>query len=674
MSDQSRKTPNHLIHESSPYLLQHAYNPVDWYPWGEEALEKARREEKLLLVSIGYAACHWCHVMESESFEDAEVAAYMNEHFVCIKIDREERPDIDQIYMDAVQILTGRGGWPLNCIALPDGRPVYGGTYFPKARWMEFLRYMVDFVRDNPEKTLRQADQLTAGIQKNDLVNFQQDSTPHRVSDLDELFEQWKGRFDFEFGGHQGNIKFPLPTGYEFLLQYHALTGNTEAMQAITVTLDRIAQGGIYDQIGGGFSRYSTDRYWKVPHFEKMLYDNAQLVTLYCHAHQVTGNEEYRRIATETLEFVRRELSDDLGGFYSALDADSEGVEGRYYVWTMDEINRVLGDEASLVADFYQVTEAGNWEGNNILHRPMDEEDFARSRSMTLEGLTERIKAANTKLLSARQERVPPSLDDKILAAWNGMMLQAFAVAYRTFGRQADLDTALKAGNFIRDHMKRADGGMFRNYKDGKASINGFLDDYAFVISGFIELYQATFEEDWLAEAQQLLEYAMEHFFDPEKPMFYYTSDLDPALVARKMEIPDNVIPSSNSQMARNLYVLGTYLYREDYVDIARQMVRQVKTETIRQGPYFSNWAIVLSWLIHPPYEVAIVGDDWREVLSAWNRKYLPFVLLAGGEWGGNLELLKDKYRSGETLIYVCREKVCQQPVRTMDEAMEHMK
>lgn len=674
MSNHSSKTPNHLIHESSPYLLQHAYNPVDWYPWGEEALDKARREDKLLLVSIGYAACHWCHVMESESFEDAEVAAYMNRHFVCIKIDREERPDIDQIYMDAVQILTGRGGWPLNCVALPDGRPVYGGTYFPRERWMEFLRYMVDFVKDNPEKTEQQAQQITAGIQKNDLVNFKQNTTPHSESDLDALFERWNDRIDFEYGGQQGNIKFPMPSGLEFLLQYHALSGNTEALYAVTVTLDKMAQGGIYDQIGGGFSRYSTDRYWKVPHFEKMLYDNAQLVTLYCHAYQVTKNPVYRRVASDTLEFVRRELTDDSGGFYSALDADSEGEEGRYYVWSRSEIYQILGKDAPMVAEFYQVTEAGNWEGRNILHRLDDEEDFAHSRSMTLDELSERIETANARLLGAREERVPPALDDKILAAWNGMMLQAFAVAYRTFGRRADLDTALKAGHFVRAQMKRADGGLFRNYKKGKASINGFLDDYAFVISGYIELYQATFEEEWILEAKQLLEYALEHFFDPEKSMFYYTSDLDPALVVRKMEIPDNVIPSSNSQMARNLYALGTYLYREEYVDIARQMVQQVKTEAIRQGPYFSNWAVVLSWLIHPPYEVAIVGEDYQEVLAEWNRKYLPFAFLSGGERGGSLELLKAKYQPGETLIYVCREKVCQQPVRSVEEAMEHIK
>lgn len=669
----SGKQPNHLIHETSPYLLQHAYNPVDWYPWGDAALEKARQEDKMLLISIGYAACHWCHVMESESFEDDKVAAYMNQHFVCIKIDREERPDIDQIYMDAVQMLTGRGGWPLNCLAFPDGRPLYGGTYFPKSRWMEFLTYMVDFVANNPDKALQQANQLTNGIRRNDLVHFQENDSPHQVSDLDALFDNWIGLFDLEYGGHQGNIKFALPSGHEFLLVYYALTGNEDAHAVVTTTLDRMAQGGIYDQIGGGFARYSTDRYWKVPHFEKMLYDNAQLVSLYSHAYQLTGKEEYRQVVYETLQFIRRDLLDESGGFYSALDADSEGEEGKYYVWSQEEIYDVLESYGPLVAEYYNVTTAGNWEGMNVLHRLGGDNDFAGQHDLTPDQWQDILRISKNRLLKARSRRVAPALDDKILTSWNGMMLQAFATAYKAFGDAEDLKMALKNGRFILDKMKKPDGGLYRNHKNGTSTINGFLDDYAFVISGFIELYQVTFDEQWLREALQLLRYTFEHFYDLEKQMFYYTSDLDPALVARKMEVPDNVIPSSNSQMARNLFVLGTYLYRDDYVKLAEDMVRQIKTEALRQGPYFSNWAVVLAWLIRPPFEVAVVGKDWKSKSAALGQEFLPFALLSGGPDEGSLELLKGKYAEGKTMIYVCRNKVCQQPVTSVEDALSQM-
>ena len=665
---------NHLIHESSPYLLQHAHNPVDWYPWGGKALEKARNEKKLILVSIGYAACHWCHVMERESFEDKEVAEFMNEHFVCIKVDREERPDIDQIYMDAVQILTGRGGWPLNCVALPDGRPFYGGTYFQKDRWMDFLKYMVEYYHKNPIKASQQADQLTEGVRNNDQVAFHQGEMEHQLSDLEEIFVRWKRRIDFDKGGNRGNIKFALPATYDYLLQYHALSGDQEALRAVTVILDRMAAGGIYDQVGGGFARYSTDPDWLVPHFEKMLYDNAQLVSLYSHAYQVTGQESYHRIVSETLSFVSRELTEDSGGFYSSLDADSEGVEGKFYVWDKEEIEQVLGEDATMIGEFYQVTAQGNWEGQNILIRPDRVDAISTNYGISEEELEERIRSANSKLLAHREQRIRPALDDKILTAWNGMMLQAYSVAYRTFGNPEYLITALRAGTFILDKMQREDGGLNRNYKNGRSSINGFLDDYAFVISGFLELYQATFDESWLYESDRLTRYVLEHFFDPETGMFFYTSDLDPALVARKKEITDNVIPSSNSQMARNLYVLGLYFYREEYLDIATQMVKNVKPDAIRHGPYYANWDVVLSWMVSPPAEVAIVGPDCLKILTEWNQHYLPFALISGGVTGGSLELLQNKYDPDATWIYVCRDKVCQQPVKTIEEALVQMR
>lgn len=674
MTDQTPQYTNHLIHESSPYLLQHAHNPVDWYPWGEEALAKAENENKLILVSIGYAACHWCHVMEHESFEDTAVANYMNENFVCIKVDREERPDIDQIYMSAVQLITGRGGWPLNCIALPDGRPFYGGTYYPKDQWLGFLQQIVKYVKENPEKASEQANNLTEGVRKSDQVEFNQEPDEHNFSDLETIFSTWKPRLDFLKGGNQGAPKFPLPVGYEYLLQYYTLSQDEEALRAVTVTLDQMGRGGIYDQIGGGFARYSTDPIWKVPHFEKMLYDNAQLVSLYSHAYQVTGERSYHRIVKATLQFIERELTDPSGGFYSSLDADSEGEEGKFYVWDKSELMEILGEDEPMISDYYHVVEHGNWEGSNILLQPDDTEAFALKYNLSLDQLEEKIKKTNKILLNAREKRIRPALDDKILAAWNGLMLRGYVSAYRVFGDQDFLDIALKNARFLQDNMRKNDGGLFRNYKEGRTSINAFLDDYAFIISGFLELYQATFDEQWLFAADELMIYAMEHFFDSKTGLFFYTSDLDPALVARKMEISDNVIPSSNSEMAKNLYMLGQYLYRDSYLEKAAQMLRNVKADALKNGPYYANWDVLLSWMISPPYEVAIVGRDWASRMEQWNEHYLPMTFLSGGDSEGSLKLLKDKYVEGATVIYVCQDKVCLRPVETVEEALSLMK
>ena len=402
MESEEIRFTNQLIHESSPYLLQHAHNPVNWYPWGEEALEKAREENKLIIISIGYAACHWCHVMEHESFENEEVATYMNEHFVSIKVDREERPDIDQVYMNAVQLLEGRGGWPLNCIALPDGRPLYGGTYFTSEQWMVVLSQVSAFVKENPDKTEQQARALTEGVQYSDLVELNTDKADFSIADLDQVFAFWENSIDYIHGGHKGAPKFPLPVGLEFLLHYNQLTKNASALRALTLTLDKMANGGIYDQIGGGFARYSVDAHWKVPHFEKMLYDNAQLVSVYSLAYQHTKDARYAVIVNETLDFIQRELSSDEGGFYSSLDADSEGEEGKFYVWTKDELEVILGQDAALISEYYHVEEHGNWENNtNILFRSGDEKQVADRYNITEDELS--LQVANAKKLLLKE-------------------------------------------------------------------------------------------------------------------------------------------------------------------------------------------------------------------------------------------------------------------------------
>ncbi|MDD5185989.1 MAG: thioredoxin domain-containing protein [Paludibacter sp.] len=675
MNTREYKHTNSLMNESSPYLLQHAHNPVNWYPWGPEALEKAKKENKMIIVSIGYAACHWCHVMEHESFEDEEVANYMNEHFVAIKVDREERPDIDQVYMNAVQLLSGRGGWPLNCLALPDGRPVYGGTYFQKEQWLDMLSQVSGFVLNNPDKAEEQAKSLTDGVQNNEMIYANAKVQEFSLDDLDNIFAKWRNDIDFVEGGSLGAPKFPLPTGYQFLLHYYSLTKNEDALKAVTLTLEKMANGGIYDQVGGGFSRYSTDAVWKVPHFEKMLYDNAQLVSLYTAAYQQTKNPLFKTIVFETLEFVQRELTSLKGGFYASLDADSEGVEGKFYCWKKNELKEIIGNHADLIIDYYNVSGSGNWEHDrNILYKKDSDKEFARKYNLTEVELSDRILEAKRILLNERSKRIWPALDDKILTSWNGLMLKAFIDAYRVFDDPDYLKMALKNAEFILTEMKSEDNRLSRNYKNGKATINAFLDDYAFTIQAFIALYQATFDEKWLKEAQQLCYYSIEHFLDGDSGMFYYTSDLDPALIARKMELSDNVIPSSNSEMAKNLFILGQYLYNEDYIGMAKKMLANIKQHALENGIYYANWDILMAWFAKDPYEVAIVGEDCEAKRKEFDSHYLPHVFFYGGKTDKDSTLLEGKLIEGNTTLYVCRNGACQRPVNEVNDALVQIK
>ncbi|MEI7503169.1 MAG: thioredoxin domain-containing protein [Paludibacter sp.] len=670
MNSTQHKHTNQLIHESSPYLLQHAHNPVNWYPWGQEALDKAQYEHKLIIVSIGYAACHWCHVMEHESFESEEVANYMNANFVCIKVDREERPDIDQVYMNAVQLISGQGGWPLNCITLPDGRPIWGGTYYPTSNWLDMLAQVSNFVIQNPDKAEHQAKTLTQGIQSSEMIVEDAEKPDYNLSNLHEIFDNWKSDIDYVEGGQNRAPKFPLPVGYQFLLHYHHVSKNKDALKAVTVTLDKMANGGIYDQIGCGFSRYSTDAVWKVPHFEKMLYDNAQLVSLYSAAFQQTKNPYYKTIVNETLEFVERELTSEEGGFYASLDADSEGVEGKFYVWTANEMKEVLGKNADLMMDYYNVTEEGNWEdGVNILLKKASDKAIAHKYNITESKLTECILEAKDLLLKKRSKRVRPGLDDKMLTSWNGLMTKGYIDAYRAFDDEKYLEMALRNAEFIIQKLKADDNRLNRNYKNGKATINGFLDDYAFTIDAFIGIYQATFDEKWLTKAQQLTIYCLTHFFDVISGMFYYTSDMDASLIARKMELSDNVIPSSNSAMAKNLYVLGHYFYNESYIEMAKTMLGNVKKSTLKGGAYYANWDILMTWMASEPYEVAIVGKHCEAKRKEFDKHYLPNVFLSGGKTEGTLSVLEGRLVDGETTIYVCQNKVCGLPVREVEES-----
>ncbi|MFT7614689.1 MAG: hypothetical protein ACI9J3_003672, partial [Parvicellaceae bacterium] len=536
---------NELINESSPYLLQHAHNPVNWHPWGDKALKKAKDENKMLIISVGYAACHWCHVMEHESFEDTAVAKLMNEHFVAIKVDREERPDVDQIYMTAAQLMTGRGGWPLNALALADGKPFYAGTYYPKKDWVEILEYFVKIKGTTPELITQQAEKVSMGIESSENILLNTSESSYSMTDLKAGVSKWIPNYDPILGGGNRAPKFPMPSMWEYMLHYSQISANDEAFDAVKTTLDKMAFGGIYDHVGGGFARYSTDKYWHVPHFEKMLYDNGQLVSLYAHAWQATKNPLYEKVVHEILNFTAREMTSEEGGFYSSLDADSDGEEGKFYVWTKKEIDQALGSESAMFNDYYNVSAVGNWEhGKNILFRKIEDVKIAKKYKLSVSDFVAQIEKGKQILLKERANRIRPGLDDKVLTSWNALMLKGYTDAYRAFGNEKYLKAAKKNASFLIKNAFKKDGGLNRNYKDGKSSIHAFLDDYALVASAFINLYQATFEEKWLNKANELTAYAVDHFADEKSGMFFYTHDEHSNLISRKMEVADNVIPA----------------------------------------------------------------------------------------------------------------------------------
>ena len=678
-TDQNEGRMNHLANESSPYLLQHARNPVDWFPWGEEALKKAQSEDKMIIVSIGYAACHWCHVMEHESFEDSTVAAIMNEHFVSIKVDREERPDVDDVYMTACQMSSGGGcGWPLNAFALPDGRPVWAGTYFPKDQWMKILEYFNDQKKNEPDKLQELATQITNGIQSVGELEPVEEDTEFTQEALDKIFAEFTNLVDYRDGGIGQAPKFPMPNNYQFLLQYYKRTGSEMALKAAKVTVDKLIDGGIYDQLGGGFARYSVDGIWKVPHFEKMMYDNGQLVSLLSKLYQITGEPRYKHFIDHTLDWVKREMTSSEGGFYSSLDADSEGEEGKFYVWKLDELEAVVSDKDQLeiYKDYFTLTKAGNWEhGNNILYKDKPASEIASKHNISEEELAGIISDINTRLFEVREKRIKPGLDDKILTSWNALMLEGYVDAYNATSNTEYLEAAIRNAEFIRTKAMEDDFRLNRNYKDGKSAINGFLDDYGLTAEALIALYQATFDEQWLNLARDLTNYALAHFSDDNNVFFNYTSDLDPPLIARKKELTDNVIPGSNSTMAKVLYTLGLYYYDQEYIARAKSMLRGISQELTTKGypNYYSNWCTLYQWMLTPPYEIAIVGEDYEPLRQEMMNQFMPDAIFLGGRDEGNLELLKDKLQDEETFIYVCRNKVCKFPVREAEKAIALM-
>lgn len=653
------KYTNALAKESSPYLLQHAHNPVDWVPWSDDVFERAAKENKLVLISVGYSACHWCHVMEHESFEDEEVAAIMNKHFINVKVDREERPDVDQVYMTAVQLMTQSGGWPLNCFTLPDGRPIYGGTYFPKEQWMNILKSLRYTFDNDKEKVNEYAANLHEGIQRSELISVASESKVFDKEILEELIQRWSPSFDKEWGGNSRAPKFPLPSNLEFLLNYGLLENDDAALSHVENTLDMMALGGIYDQIGGGFSRYSVDMLWKVPHFEKMLYDNGQLLTVYARAYAVFKKPLYKRIIDQTVQWLEREMLDDSGAFYAALDADSEGVEGKFYVWTAAELESVLDRHFSWFRRVFEINQNGHWEeGNYILLRRTSDAELCKELDCTQEDLEAQLARVNELLLSARSHRIRPGLDNKCLTGWNAMTVRGLCESYAALGDEHYINLAEKIMRWMLD-TQVVDEKLYRNYNDSKTTIEGFLEDYTHAIDACIAMYQTTFKTKWIDQAKLWTDHCISEFGDEDSQMFFFTN-AQTNLIARKMEVNDNVIPSSNSVMARNLYYLGRYLNEPKYTDRGRTMLANVYDGMEQYGSGYSNWGMLL---LHEIYGLAeVVTPENAADPLILQKGGVPYVLSA--KVSADLPLTASKLDVPKDQIMVCFEGTCQLPTK----------
>jgi uncharacterized protein YyaL (SSP411 family) len=671
---------NHLANEPSPYLLQHADNPVDWYPWGEEALQKAKTDNRPIFLSIGYSACHWCHVMAHESFEDERVATILNEHFVSIKVDREERPDLDSIYMSAVQAMTGSGGWPMSVFLTPEGQPFYGGTYFPPTRrygmpaFTDVLLAMADAWQNRRQELIESGKELVAIIERRSVTSEDSRPEPLKPETLNTAFQNFQQRFDHVHGGWGDAPKFPQPMALEFLLRYHHVTGDESALQMVTQTLEAMVRGGMYDQLGGGFHRYSVDDHWLVPHFEKMLYDNAQLARVYLHAWQVTGEPSYRTIAEETLDYVVREMTDGStalttgpeGGFYSTQDADSEGEEGKFFLWTADEIRDLLGREADAFMAAYGVAERGNastgsahgFEGKNILEFVGDLDQRPA------------LAEARRKLFAARERRVHPGRDEKVLTAWNGLMLAAFAEAARALGREGYQQVAERSAEFLLRELRCEDGRLLHSWKDGEARFNGYLEDYGYLIEGLLELYQTTFEPRWYLAARELADLMIEHFSAPGGG-FYDTSDDHETLITRPRELQDNATPSGNAMAAVVLLRLAGVSGEPRYADLARRSLSQVQPLLAQYPLGFGQWLSALDYALAHTREIAIVGDpeaaDTCALLEVCRTGYRPHQVLALGipdSQAYAVPLLQNRNQvEGRATAYVCVDMTCRPPV-----------
>ncbi len=685
-----QKQPNKLINESSPYLLQHAYNPVQWYPWGTEALERSREENKPILVSIGYAACHWCHVMERESFENETVAAYMNEHFINIKIDREERPDLDHIYMDAVQAMTGSGGWPLNVFLTPEARPFYGGTYFPPARaynrasWLEVLAGVAEAYREKQHEIQAQAENLTSHLLQSNAFGLLKDvkaDTLFTKEKIQEAVAALMKTADVTWGGFGAAPKFPQTYSIQFLLRcYYSNTtiwkkdpfATTDQLKGqALLSLDKMLEGGIYDQLGGGFARYATDKEWLAPHFEKMLYDNALLVMVMSEAYQLTGLDKYKQGIIETITFVQRELLHPANGFYAAIDADSEGEEGRFYVWSHEEVEQVLGKEAGVFAAYYDITPGGNWESKNILRRLKPVEEVAAEQAIPVTELLQTIENGKKKLLAQRETRTRPLLDDKIILGWNALMNAALSKAYAATGIESYRRLAIDNMNFLVTHfsIENESSSFHHTWKNGKARYPAFLDDYAYLIQALLLLQEITAETKWLDKASQLAQYVIDNFSDEENQFFFYTTKGQADIIVRKKEVYDGAQPSGNAVMADNLYRLSIIMENSDWRQRSQSMLLSLGQAIVRYPSSFGYWAGLLLEMTTGTAEIVITGDNYETGHEKLLRNYLPQrVLMAASRPSDSYPLLAGKNFEKKSFFYLCRNYACLQPVSTSED------
>lgn len=694
------KYGNKLIDETSPYLLQHAHNPVNWYPWGDEALQKAKQENKPILISIGYAACHWCHVMERESFEDEATAELMNEHFINIKIDREERPDLDHIYMDAVQAMTGSGGWPLNVFLTPDTKPFYGGTYFPPVQaynrpsWKETLLGVAQAFNEKRNEIDAQAENLTEHLIQSNSFGFQKPDSQNFFSNekMDEAYENIMKSADKEWGGFGKAPKFPQTFTIQFLLRYHyknslQVSGSSKvspqekdlespALQQALLSLDKMIEGGIYDQIGGGFARYSTDTEWLAPHFEKMLYDNALLIAVISEAYQLTKKERYNEVIEETMEFIQKELFHSQGGFYSALDADSEGEEGKFYVWQKDEIELLLGKDAPVFCNYYDITEKGNWEEKNILRVKKTAEQFALENKIPVKELNEILKNGKNKLLKKRNERVGPQLDDKIILGWNALMNTACSKAFGATGKQEYRQLAINNMEFLLNEFScKKENEFFHTWKNNEAKYPAFLDDYAFLVQALIHLQEITADTKWLIKAKEITEFVIHNFSEPGTGFFFYTKSGQPDVIMRKKEVYDGAVPSGNAVMAENLHRLALLFDNNEWMKQSQNMLTSLGQAIVRYPTSFGYWNCQLLEKISGTVEITVLGKDFGKIHKELLAQFIPQrVIMASSIENDRFPLLAKKAITIPASVYICKNFSCLDPVTSMAEVMSQIR
>ncbi|HSI74504.1 MAG TPA: thioredoxin domain-containing protein [Lunatimonas sp.] len=668
----TRSNANALIHETSPYLLQHANNPVDWVPWSMEALNQAKSEGKLILVSIGYSSCHWCHVMESETFEDQQVADFMNENFINIKVDREERPDVDNVYMTALQLITGSGGWPLNVITLPNGNPLYGGTYHTKEEWIQVLLDVNKFFTDEPEKAVQYGKMLAQGIQDMNKIVLVSNITENNAENLAVSVDNWKSKWDLDWGGDRGDEKFMMPANLNFLLNYAAVSNNQEYKVHIQNTLNKMALGGIYDQVRGGFFRYSTDIYWKVPHFEKMLYDNAQMLSLYANAFKEFKEEEYREIIVGICDFLEREMKNPYGGYYAALDADTDGIEGKYYLWEEDELKTVMGDDYGLSADYFSITSQRQSDDTSfVLSREGSDKDFAIQHGISEHEFSALKSKWKNDLLKARQNRIPPRKDDKIITSWNALLMIGFLDAYAALGDETYLNKSIEILDFLQTHSFD-ENHLIHSYKEGGSHVSGFLEDYAFLIEALIKLYGFTGNQDHLDIAMSLNDVVLKSFSDDATGMFKFSQHEE--LISTLIPTHDGVLPSSNASMALNLFQLGHLLGNKGYIDRTEKMLASMIPNVLTDGQAYGKWNQLLMHISHPFHEVAVVGENSKALVKSLNKVHLSNTLIVGSETENELPLFKNRFEKGKTLIYVCINNTCKLPVALPEQAIDIIK